>query len=157
MYSQNSQYIIDDPFISNKHFRIYTIVFDRDNLGEVAPLVYAQDLSMNGTTWNGYEMGKGSGSFLLSHGDILQLTPDTYLRFQNQDKKEKNGFDMLQTVEMKVSPNILTNSAGGMQFYSYWEKGISREICYYAMQTRLWSIRKGAHGIQQREWPAVCV
>ena len=81
----------------------------------MAPLVYAQDLSMNGTTWNGYEMGKGSGSFLLSHGDILKLTPDTFLRFQYQDGMEENGFDMLQTVEMKVSPNTLARSIYRMQ------------------------------------------
>lgn len=115
MYSQYSQYIIDDPFISNKHLRIYTIIFDRDNLGEVAPLVYVQDLSMNGTTWNGYEMGKGSGSYLLSHGDILKLTPDTYFRFQHQEDMEENGFDMLQTVEMKVSPNTLVKAFAKVQ------------------------------------------
>lgn len=39
----------------------------------------------------------------MSHGDILKLTPDVYLRFQQQDRIEEGGFDMLQTVEMKVS------------------------------------------------------
>lgn len=49
-------------------------------------------------------MGKLSGSFLLSHGDILKLAPDIYLLFQCGDRIEGEGFDMLQTVEMKVSP-----------------------------------------------------
>lgn len=97
-----SQYVIDDPCISNKHLRVYTILFDRDNPGEVAPLVYVQDLSMNGTTWNDYQMGKGSGSFLLGHGDILKLTPDIYLVFQCEGHVKETGFDMLQKVEMKV-------------------------------------------------------
>lgn len=100
----HSQYVIDDPFISNKHLRIYTILFDRDNPGEVAPLVYAQDLSMNGTMWNEYQMGNGTGSFLLSHGDTLRLAPDIHLLFRcNEHIINERAFDMLQTVEMKVS------------------------------------------------------
>lgn len=58
---------------------------------------------MNGTTWNGYPMGKSSGSLLLSHGDILQLAPDIYLLFQCEERIEGKGFDVLQTVETKVS------------------------------------------------------
>lgn len=47
-------------------------------------------------------MGEGSGSFLLSHGDKLKLTPDTHLIFMCEEYKEDQGFDMLQKVEMKV-------------------------------------------------------
>lgn len=97
-----SQYVIDDPCISNKHLRVYTILFDQDNPGEVTPLVYVQDLSMNGTTWNDYQMHKGSGSFLLSHGDMLKLTPGVYLVFRCEQRVRQPGFDMLQKVEMKV-------------------------------------------------------
>lgn len=97
-----SQYVIDDPCISNKHLRVYTILFDRDNPGEVAPLVYVQDLSMNGTAWNDYQMDIGSGSFLLSHGDMLELTPAVYLVFRCEQHVRQPGFDMLQKVEMKV-------------------------------------------------------
>lgn len=57
---------------------------------------------MNGTTWNDYRMGEGSGSFLLSHGDKLKLTPDTHLIFLCGEYKGDQGFDMLQKIEMKV-------------------------------------------------------
>lgn len=57
---------------------------------------------MNGTMWNDYRMGEGSGSFLLSHGDRLKLTPDVYLMFLCEEYREDPGFDMLQKVEMKV-------------------------------------------------------
>ncbi|ODM15490.1 hypothetical protein SI65_09093 [Aspergillus cristatus] len=124
--SKRCQYVIDDPFISNKHLRIYTILFDRENPSEVAPLVYAQDLSMNGTTWNNYRMGEGSGSFLLSHGDKLKLTPDIHLIFLSEEYKEDKGFDMLQKVEMKVfqdqyviTPRKLGSGAYGRVHMAY--------------------------------------
>ncbi|KAA8641836.1 FHA domain-containing serine/threonine-protein kinase [Aspergillus tanneri] len=104
---QESHYVVQDPFVSNRHLRIYTIVFDRDNPQEVAPLVYAQDISMNGTLWNGYPMGKGNGSFLLRDGDILQLSLRVSLCYRCGDHKEDH-FDMLQKVEMRVFENMYT-------------------------------------------------
>lgn len=98
----HSQYVIEDPFISNIHLRIYTIVFDHDNPEDLAPLVYAQDISMNGTMWNDYPMGKGSGSFLLSSGDMLQLSPNSYLMFRRKRVMEEDSFDLLQQLEMEV-------------------------------------------------------
>lgn len=102
-----SQYAINNPFISNKHLRIYTILFDRENPSDIAPLVYAQDLSLNGTLWNNIPMGKGNGSFLLSDGDTLRLSPGIVLRFQQYPDNTGNAtaegcFDALQRAEMKV-------------------------------------------------------
>lgn len=104
-----SRHIIDDAFISNKHLRIYTIIFDRENINdnnmEVPPLVYVQDLSRNGTLWNGFPMGKGSGSFLLSDGDRLTLTENRVLVFrQTFSSGGGNGFcfDDSQRAEMEV-------------------------------------------------------
>lgn len=97
-----SQYIIEDPFISNRHLRIYTIIFDHDNPEDVAPLVYAQDISMNGTTWNDYPMGKGGSSFLLSSGDMLRLSPTSYLMFRTRRFMEEDSFDSVQQIEMGV-------------------------------------------------------
>lgn len=63
---------------------------------------------MNGTMWNEYQMGKGSGSFLLSHGDTLRLTPDIYYLFRSNERiMDERAFDMLQTVEMKVSYHLV--------------------------------------------------
>lgn len=106
-----SQYAINNPFISNKHLRIYTILFDRENPSDVAPLVYAQDLSLNGTLWNDIPMGKGNGSFLLSDGDTLRLSPGIILRFQQCPDNTGNAtaegcFDALQRAEMKVCLSV---------------------------------------------------
>ncbi|KAG2016763.1 hypothetical protein GB937_006243 [Aspergillus fischeri] len=97
-----SQYVVNDPFISNRHLRIYTIIFDQENPDEVAPLVYAQDISLNGTAWNNYPMGKGNGSFLLSDGDILKLSPSVHLLYRRDGHRAEDHFDMLQRVEMRV-------------------------------------------------------
>lgn len=61
---------------------------------------------MNGTTWNGYPMWKGRGSFLLSDGDILTLSADVHLMFCSDDCMEEEDFDMVQQIEMEVSEGI---------------------------------------------------
>ena len=73
-----SQFIISDPSISKKHLRIYSVVYDNDNPEEVDVLVYAEDLSSNGTYWNGSLIGRGNGGFLLSQDDKLKLAPNIY-------------------------------------------------------------------------------
>lgn len=98
-----SQMVIDDPFISNKHLRIYTVVYDVDKPTEVAPLVYAEDLSRNGTFWNGTFIGKGNGGFLLSDGDNLRLSARTIFVFRRLIADESHEpFDLTQEREMKV-------------------------------------------------------
>lgn len=101
-----SQYVVNDPFISNRHLRIYTIIFDQENPDEVAPLVYAQDISLNGTSWNNYPMGKGNGSFLLSDGDTLKLSPSVHLLYRRDGHRSEDHFDMLQRVEMRVGHSV---------------------------------------------------
>ncbi|KAL4870368.1 kinase-like domain-containing protein [Aspergillus spectabilis] len=96
------QYVVTDPFVSNRHLWIYTVIFDQDNPGEVAPLVYAQDVSMNGTLWNGYRMGNGRSSFLLSNDDILRLTDGVYLKYNCEDDVQARCFTCLQAMEMRT-------------------------------------------------------
>lgn len=101
-YSLCSQFHISNPFVSNKHVRVYSILFDQDNLDEISPLVYAQDLSMNGTFWNDYRVGKGKGSFLLSDGDILRVAVGVHIQFKAADPDKENKFTQLQQLEMRV-------------------------------------------------------
>ncbi|KAL4991995.1 kinase-like domain-containing protein [Aspergillus falconensis] len=96
------QYVIKDPFVSNKHLWIYTVIFDQDNPGEVAPLVYAQDISMNGSLWNNYRMRNGRSSFLLSDGDILRLSEGVYLIYRSFDNAQPTYFDPFQALEMRA-------------------------------------------------------
>lgn len=98
-----SQHVIHDAVVSNKHLRIYTIIFDDDPADGIAPLVYAEDLSQNGTYWNGSLIGKGNGGVLLSDGDTLRLSPRICYRFQRcKPRDEERPFDFTQECEMKV-------------------------------------------------------
>lgn len=99
---------------------------------------------MNGTNWNDYQMGKGSGSVLLSHGDMLKLTPDVYLVFRCEEHVKETGFDMLQKVEMKVR-----DPWGGFDedVLTAIYKGVSGSVYYYAAKVRFRGLWTGAYGI----------
>src|SRR2546423_1524428 len=99
----SSKHVLNDPVISNKHFRIYSIFYDGDKPNDVAPLVYAEDLSRNGTFWNGSLMGKGNGGFLLSDGDTLRVSSRKLFVFHmNNPGNEDRLFDLVQEHEMNV-------------------------------------------------------
>jgi FHA domain len=73
--------VFDDPTISNVHLKVYVIGFDEED--SVSPLVYAEDLSSNGTYWNGTFIGRANGAFLLSHGDEIRLSSTITLLFKS--------------------------------------------------------------------------
>lgn len=79
------------------------MVYENDEPNEVDTLVYAEDLSRNGTYWNGGLIGQGNGGYLLSDGDVLKLTRNTYLIFTGTpDSQGKSAFDLTQECEMAV-------------------------------------------------------
>ena len=55
-----------------RHLHIYTIKYDTDD-PSVGPLVYATNLSCNGTLWNGSLIGGGQ-SILLMSLPVISLT-----------------------------------------------------------------------------------
>jgi hypothetical protein len=89
--------------VSNAHIRIHTIIYDFDSLEDVGPLVYVQDLSRNGTLWNGILIERGGGGVLLSNGDILTLSPDSYMQFRCSNETTTTDLTKLQVEESKVS------------------------------------------------------
>ncbi|KAJ5109317.1 serine/threonine protein kinase [Penicillium angulare] len=98
-----SQYTLSEPYISGRHVRLYTIIFDEGHTEDVTPLIYAQDLSLNGTCWNNHQMRKGSrGNYLLRHGDILKLAPDLHIQFLSAILPPSNKFTPAQATEMNV-------------------------------------------------------
>jgi protein-serine/threonine kinase len=98
-----SKYVINDPKVSSRHLRIYTVVYDNENPSDVAPLVYAHDISRNGTWWNGHPMSKtNDGVVLLSNGDTLQIGSGFILEFRCPPSQEVGSFTRLQREEMKV-------------------------------------------------------
>jgi pSer/pThr/pTyr-binding forkhead associated (FHA) protein len=98
-----SAYLLSDPLVSNTHLRIHTVIYDLDHPDELSPLVYALDLSRNGTLWNGSPIERGAGGILLSDGDILTLSPDTYLQFRTPEPHLGPYLTKVQTEEVKVS------------------------------------------------------
>ena len=98
-----SQYVLTDPYTSKRHLRIYSVVYENDEPSEVDTLIYAEDLSQNGTFWNGSFIGKGNGGFLLSDKDILRLSGRTYFVFSAVPSIQKpEKFDHVQETEMAV-------------------------------------------------------
>lgn len=85
---------MNDDTISRRHLRIYAINFD-DAKDEIAPLVYAQDLSRNGTRLIRPEdvldpglnsstklLGMTDQPVLLNNNDELHVSPTVFFRFQ---------------------------------------------------------------------------
>ncbi|KAF7513282.1 hypothetical protein GJ744_009703 [Endocarpon pusillum] len=120
----SGQHVVRDAVVSNKHLRIYTIIFDDDHPDGIAPLVYAEDLSRNGTYWNGSLIGKGNAGVLLSDGDTLRISPRIYYHFRQSTRQEaERQFDLTQECEMKhfekeynVSDRKLGSGACGAVF-----------------------------------------
>jgi hypothetical protein len=84
--------------------RIYTITYDSDDPTEIGTLVYAEDLSRNGTFWHGSLIGRGRGGFLLSEDDILKLSAEVSFRFKMPyPREQKSYFDEVLDEEMEVS------------------------------------------------------
>lgn len=105
----SSDYVLDDACVSNLHLRIYTVVYDLENPLEIAPLVYAQDLSTNGTFWNGQRIDRrNGGAVLLSDGDILRLSSHSFLEFRSEYLSEK-PLTSTQKEEAKVSLTLATH------------------------------------------------
>ena len=77
--------MLDDLTISNRHIRIYSVIYDETT----EPLVYAENLSRNGCSWlqkrdskyQKYSIGQGN-AFLLSDGDKITLCDWTTFIFR---------------------------------------------------------------------------
>ncbi|KAL2362899.1 hypothetical protein RJZ56_004218 [Blastomyces dermatitidis] len=99
-YKSCDAVIAGDMSISNKHLRIYSIIFDKENPGEVGPLVYAQSLSRYGTMWKSLEMTKEDPAILLSDNDELKLSDLTVLSFHSKGDG-RTPFSEAQLREMR--------------------------------------------------------
>ncbi|PWY91433.1 serine/threonine protein kinase [Aspergillus sclerotioniger CBS 115572] len=118
------QYVVNHIDVSRRHLHIYTVMFDEENLGQIPPLVYAKDISQNGTFWNTYSMAD-KGGFLLGHGDILELASGYFLRFTDPEQTQEN-VDPVRAQEMKIlgstyciTPRKLGSGAYGQVYMAY--------------------------------------
>lgn len=105
--------------ISREHLRIHCILYEQDTVTEIAPFVYATDLSANGTylkknnaestgsQGRGILMGKNS-SFLLDDRDELRLSETVTLIYRSNGMVKQSYLTQTQEREMAIlSPRYL--------------------------------------------------
>lgn len=112
-----SSIYLDVPTISNRHLKIYSIGYDDDSSSGIPPLVYAQDLSVNGTVLKRPKddadpgkshisqlLRKSGQPVLLSNGDELFVSPSISFRFVARDSTRVRitAACKIQQVEKKV-------------------------------------------------------
>ena len=92
-----------DLTVSNRHVRIHTIVYQRDIKSDYEALVFAEDVSRNGTFLNEALMGRDKGGFLLSDGDVLRLSPRFRYQFVADERHSQPvKLDLMQEKEAQV-------------------------------------------------------
>ena len=94
----------DDPTVSCYHLKIYSITYDQSDFNDIKPLVYAEDLSTNGSYWNDSLIGKGNSGVLLSDGDRIRLSPRITITFHALINYDDAGLGELQQNELEVRP-----------------------------------------------------
>ncbi|KAH0544412.1 hypothetical protein FGG08_001438 [Glutinoglossum americanum] len=109
-----SDHVLLNAAVSNFHLRIYCIEYEKS-----LPLVYCEDLSRNGTTWNSVTIGKGKG-VLLSEGDRISVSHGVVkLTFHQNFTPAVEQINKVQEAEKKlfVDRYIITNRklGGGAQ------------------------------------------
>ena len=95
-----SQLAVQDPTVSNKHCRVYSVVYD----DQIEPLIYIEDLSSNGTYWNGSFLGRGNEAALICDGDSIRISPRMSYTFEAIRTLEPEQLDDIQQGEKRVSP-----------------------------------------------------
>lgn len=107
-----------DPTISNQHVRIHCILYEEDPCEEdyyehesdekIPPLVYATDVSTNGTILKKssqervISMRQNSGSFLLDDGDELRISISVTLIYHPRHAVKEFKLPLIQQLEMKT-------------------------------------------------------
>jgi pheromone a factor receptor len=102
-----------DPTISNKHLRIHCILYDESGSGGVPPLVYATDVSSNGTFFTktnavctnsqadqGVLMTRQHGAFLLDDRDELRISDSVTLIYHDMEAKATSPLTPTQEREV---------------------------------------------------------
>lgn len=145
------QFRVPHPSCSNTHFRIYSVVFESC----YEPLIYCEDLSMNGTFLNNRLVGKGI-SVLLTDGDkieIRQAASFVFRQVPNESSPTLNdpGIEkekVLFANSYELSPRIL--GAGGYgRVYMAWDIKTHRQVACKIMELK---DSEGGRNSNQKGW-----
>jgi hypothetical protein len=117
----SSRYHWSDPTLSQQHLRIHCVLYEQDPVAGIPPLIYATDVSRNGTFLKkanpaytssqrrGVRMTRKSGSFLLDNGDTLRLSDEVTLTYRSVNPVENHRLSPLQQREKEVSKTFFCN------------------------------------------------
>lgn len=108
--------------ISNRHLHLHCVVYDEDITLGIPPLVYAQNLSRNGTYFRsacgriddsesslGRLVDRNSEPILLDDGDELWMGPNLCLKYHSLAKPETTAIDRVQELEKQVHETRLVH------------------------------------------------
>ncbi|KAJ5020996.1 pheromone A receptor-domain-containing protein [Bipolaris maydis] len=156
----------DDLTVSRLHLRIHCILYEQDPISNIAPFVYATDLSANGTYLKKCDsrpvacqddeihMGRNN-TFLLGHGDELNISDNITLIYLS--KSPVQAVDMTTTQKMEIqtfsSRYLVTARMLGEGGYGKVFVGIVRETQkqFACKVVRLDKISVNTHALQPRD------
>ncbi|PYH41728.1 serine/threonine-protein kinase [Aspergillus saccharolyticus JOP 1030-1] len=126
--AKHCEYYVTGPGISRRHLKIETIIYDRENLDDVPPLVYAECKSVHTTIhWNGFPMDTARRKVLLADGDILNLNGEICLIFNHHNRNahdtgpgETQSREItLMSCELQITRRKLGSGGNGTVYMAY--------------------------------------
>ena len=97
-----SDVTLEDPCISNRHLKFYSVIHDQRGPSDIQPMVYVEDVSNNGVYWNDTYLGKHHSPILLNDGDLLKISRRFFIRFHSLQRPDRYVFDTIRASELKV-------------------------------------------------------
>ncbi|KAG9515796.1 kinase-like protein, partial [Aureobasidium melanogenum] len=149
------QHFVDDydPTISYRHLKLRCVQFDDDAATwNVAPMLYAEDLSINGTVLTrecsaedgstvrlDHQLNKSMGAVLLRDGDSLYLSKSTFVQYSELNPRDEFTMSFIMDCEVKrfqedfaISPRLI--SAGGQgSVYVAWDRNAQQQLACKAV------------------------
>ncbi|KAJ1806316.1 hypothetical protein LPJ75_005080, partial [Coemansia sp. RSA 2598] len=126
---------------SNKHCTI-TASVDRESMDY---LVVCEDLSSNGTFWNGKKIGKNR-SVILSHGDVIEIKKGYYFTYLQLTKRhgDKGDGDVLSS-KYQITESVLGKGTFAEIKLAY-KKDTQQQMAVKVMEKRNFSVNGTAGG-----------
>ncbi|KAG9624562.1 kinase-like protein, partial [Aureobasidium melanogenum] len=142
-----------DPTISYRHLKFRCVQFDDDAATwNVAPMLYAEDLSTNGTVLTrecpaedgstvrlDHQLNKSMGPVLLRDGDCLYLSKSTFVQYSELNPRDESTMSFIMDCEVKrfqedfaIFPRLI--SAGGQgSVYVAWDRNAQQQVACKAV------------------------
>lgn len=141
------------PVVSKNHFRIYSVIFDKDD-HTLQPLIFCEDLeSTNGTYVNNNcigKIGQERVARLLDHGDVITIQPNLRFRLHQPPPASLCGMGgKPEDLKVACRPHIVT---GRSCFSVPW-----RTIHHFGATSRHWPIWLSFLGSRRLNFEASCM